>query len=714
LLPMISRRYPARSFRVCVCLQLMALVLFAHGSFKECLATSGGVIELPISSTGKIVYSKQSDLDLRIDTTWAGVHGYRPVTCMISARSPQTADRQILIRVLAGSFRTEQPAIVVEKEFELPAGELSATTRFLVPQYVEWRGVGCETFVDGIQDEELSLRQFPFASSQSGHNFAALLYDDADRVPWRMFRSIRGGPAEIFDSSTGELLHSWTEYSSLDVVVTTLADLKIDHARNPERFPELLKWVRAGGNLWVCSAGRQYQHVPEVEEYLGIASEAADDATDPAALIARGWRFPKVDNPTSDALDQYSQLYAPVEAAEIARITGDVEEEQRPDALQQETSRQWFAVRPVGMGTVTAFAMDHPDISRGEARELSWAITQSLLTDRLSWDIRHGNVPDQGNENFNDFLIPDVGAAPVTAFQVLLSLFVLGIGPVNYFFLKGRERLPLLLITVPAAAAVTTVLLLIYGFTSEGFGTMVRARSFTLLDQRADSAVCWSRLSYFAGMTPSEGLEFPRDTLVYPILPSLRLGDHREMRRYANQRRELHWLGSQRLVDGWLASRTPTQYLTITSRDTDKEIAIEVREKSVTATNRLGVGVQTLVVEGHDGQIFMGEKLADGASLELQPISQVKAMSALRTLLSDNEPQFPAGTLESLALGSGIDLLPFSRNLMETQISALTSAVSKGWGPGTYIAITDVAIDLSLGMSDIAEKSSFHVVRGLW
>ena len=170
---------------------------------------------------------------------------------------------------------------------------------------------------------------------------------------------------------------------------------------------------------------------------------------------------------------------------------------------------------------------------------------------------------------------------------------------------------------MPVAAAVTTVLLLIYGFTAEGFGTMVRARSFTLLDQNANSAACWTRLSYFAGITPSEGLEFPRDTLVYPILPSLRMGDLREMRRYANQRRDLHWVGSQRLVDGWLASRTPTQYLTVTSRDTDKEVAFEVREKSVAVTNRLGVNIQTLVVEGRDGQIFMGEKLADGESLEL-------------------------------------------------------------------------------------------------
>ena len=695
-------------------LQIATLALLLYGWTNSCFATNGDVIELPISPSGNIIYSKQSDLDLRVNTVWAGMHGYRPVTCVVSTRSPQTADRQIMIRILAGSYRNEQPAIVVEKEFELPAGELSATARFLVPQYVEWRSVGCETYVDGVKDDDLSIRQYPFAGSQTGNNFSALLFDDADRVPWRMFRNIRGGPAELFHSPTGELLHSWTEYSSLDVVVTTLADLKIDHARNPERFPELLKWVRAGGNLWVSSAGKTYQYIPEIEKYLNIVGEGADTKTDPASLISRGWRFPKIGNPTSDTLNQYSQLYSPVEAEEIAKLEATSDAEQQADAQQEETSAQWFTIRPVGMGTVTAFAMNHPDLSRGEAQELSWAITQSLLSDRLSWVTRHGNAPDQGNDNFNDFLIPDVGTAPVTAFQVLMSLFVLGIGPVNYFFLKGREKLPLLLLTIPVAAAVTTLLLLIYGFASEGFGTMVRARSFTLLDQKANAAVCWSRLSYFAGMAPSGGLDFPRDTLIYPILPSLRLGDYREIRRYANQRRELHWYGSQHLVDGWLASRTPTQYLTITSRDSNKELGIEVREKSLAVTNRLGVDIQTLVVEGYDGTIYMGEKLDDGASLELLPIKQAEAMKSLRTLLSANEPQFPAGTYESLSLGSGIDILPFSRNLMETQIAAITSAVSKDWSAGTYIAVTDKAVDLSLGMDDVVENSSFHIVRGIW
>ncbi|MDZ4659831.1 MAG: hypothetical protein SH868_19830 [Bythopirellula sp.] len=679
----------------------IACLIQIHG---QAWAASGGVIELPSSPTGVMLYSKKSGIDLRIDTTWAGVHGYRPVTCRVTSQAPQQADKQIRIRFMAGNWRSDQPSMVVEKDFELPAGSMSASVTLSVPQYLNWRTVGCETFVDGVIDDELSDRQIPFSHSQSGHNFTAMLLDEIGGVSFRLFRDIRGAPAEVFSPTFDAQLGEWTEYSSMDVVVTTPADFKSRQKQSPERFQELVKWVRSGGNLWVISAESDFRDASEIENTLGLTEASSSAEYEFEALLKRGWRFPKLDNPASDALDKFSQLYSPQVIAS---------EKDTLDPEMPEDSRQWFTTRPLGMGTVTLLMLPQTR-SRQDVRELRWAITQSLLADRLSWDLRHGTDPDRGNDNFNDFLIPDVGAAPVTAFQVLLSLFVLGIGPVNYFLLKSREKLPLLLLTVPAAALATTLFLLIYSFTSEGFGTLVRARSFTLLDQKANSAVCWSRLSYYAGIAPSDGLEFPQDTLVYPILPSSRLSDRREMRRYAGQRREVIWDGSQQLTRGWLQSRTPTQYLTITSHDTEKQILFEPTQDKITAKNQLGVKILTLVVEDKEGKIFTGEMIDEGESLLLTPSTQIKAMLKLRTLLADNTPEFPAGTYESLSMGRGIDLLPFSQNLMETQLAAITSAVSQGWGPGTYIAVTDRGVDLSLGMNDINENSSFHVIRGVW
>jgi hypothetical protein len=128
-------------------------------------------------------------------------------------------------------------------------------------------------------------------------------------------------------------------------------------------------------------------------------------------------------------------------------------------------------------------------------------------------------TPDDANPDFANFLVPGVGLAPVTEFRVLITLFVLLIGPVNYWLLKRSGRLHLLVLTVPLAAVLMTSALFGYAILSDGFGTTVRAQSLTTLDQRTGEAACWSRLSYYSGLAPGDGLTMPSDVAVYPIIP---------------------------------------------------------------------------------------------------------------------------------------------------------------------------------------------------
>jgi hypothetical protein len=51
---------------------------------------------------------------------------------------------------------------------------------------------------------------------------------------------------------------------------------------------------------------------------------------------------------------------------------------------------------------------------------------------------------------------------------------------------------------------------------------------------------------------------------------------------------------------------------------------------------------------------------------------------------------------------------------MEARLEAINSPMVVGWGPRKYIAFTKQAIELDLGLDDIAEESSFHVIEGCW
>ena len=88
-----------------------------------------------------------------------------------------------------------------------------------------------------------------------------------------------------------------------------------------------------------------------------------------------------------------------------------------------------------------------------------------------------------------------MGAAPLLAFVVLISVFALAIGPVNYYLTWRRKQLYLLVITIPLIAFLTSASLFGYAMLSDGApGVQSRLRSFTLLDQHSRTAVSFNRI----------------------------------------------------------------------------------------------------------------------------------------------------------------------------------------------------------------------------
>ena len=388
---------------------------------------SSGRVLLPLSRNSTQSFSRQSGISLAVDTAWVGIHGYRPVFCTVTRQvTPSKSDMQIRLRFKAGRWRTNKPAIIVEQEFELPAGDTTGTFSFLVPQYVDWRFFACETWVDGVKDKELCVDEASYASDQSANNFSALLIGDGrDFRIRRLFNDIRGTPAEVLRAASLDQFDTWLKYSPLDVVATTTARLEALASTESTHFAELLKWVRTGGNLWVFASGEDYRDLARIEAVLDIAPNLKDKTSSKDQMIARGWRFPLVNDPTRSPIDSFNQLSDATDNSDLQKTEQDNAGLDEP--AQVSDSYKWFAAQLCGFGTVVVFPF--PAGQRRDSESTSWAIAQSLVSDRISWDMRHGVNSGLGNENFNDFLIPEVGFAPVFAFQFLLSLFVLAIGP---------------------------------------------------------------------------------------------------------------------------------------------------------------------------------------------------------------------------------------------------------------------------------------------
>jgi hypothetical protein len=403
-------------------------------------------------------------------------------------------------------------------------------------------------------------------------------------------------------------------------------------------------------------------------------------------------------------------------------------------------SSDWFVEQNAGLGTVRAFRGGNevakfavsPPTSNPNAvanseqpDELSKALAIGLRrTER--WDMRHGMTPEGNNAEFAKFLVPGVGLAPVTEFEVLITLFVLLIGPVNYWLLRRYKKLHLMVLTVPLAAIITTVALFGYAIISDGFSTRVRAQSFTALDQTTGEASCWTRLSYYSGLAPGGGLSMPADVVVYPILASWA----RDSLIY--DEKQMVWTGDgAQLKQGWLISRTPTQYLSIRARKTPLNLQVLSAANRMRVKNGLGTNIKSLVVINDDGKMFFGEDIVTSESVNLRPIASDDAIRNISKLIVDAMPQAP----EALASGDA-DLATvlgaprsrrygrygnqyssgrLSENLATdaiTGLAGLNGSPALALPPRSYVAITNFGPEVEFGIDGAREEASFHIIQG--
>jgi hypothetical protein len=421
---------------------------------------------------------------------------------------------------------------------------------------------------------------------------------------------------------------------------------------------------------------------------------------------------------------------------------------ENPGDITAADSSEWFVQQRLGLGTIRAFRETN-DVTLFQRAQLSLSpaaaaaaaesnpdpgqMPQSLtaaLQTSGRWGVRHGIVPDDAVMEFANLLVPGVGQAPVREFQVLITLFVLAIGPLNYWLLKRWRRLHLLILTVPLAAAAITLGLFAYAIASDGFGTKVRAHSLTTLDQRTGEAACWSRISYYSGLAPGGGLTMPADVALYPIIP-----DWNEYSRNAHVygERDLRWEGDEaKLTRGWLRSRTPMQYLMLRSRKSPMRLDLTSVRDRMRVKNELGTQVDYVVVVDEKGNYWSGEKLAVGKTEFLQSVKRTDAASRFRKLVMSNAPQVPAAlsgershyaTIQrqqwrmygQAAAYTGEESLATNlANDAITNLAGLAGGSELKLAPRSYVAVTTTGPEVVFGMDGVEEDKSFHVIVGQW
>jgi hypothetical protein len=503
----------------------------------------------------------------------------------------------------------------------------------------------------------------------------------------------------------------WIDFTMLDMLLVSVKDL--EQLPAPSR-DAIAQWTLAGGNLFVYGLGEDRENSPDLKRLLDLDRRPPHNAN---------WREPKVEERNTEPVGQAPTQVMRTPTGQRVRVATASAAPTSSGAASPDTSLKpkseivaHFAVRPFGLGLLVACSTDDP--FPGQIDDWAWVL-KSLGPHRVQWHERHGMSAHGENDDFWNFLIPGVGKAPVGGFQVLITLFALAIGPVNYFVLQRRKKLYLLIVTVPVFAGITTVLLLGYAVASDGFALRSRVRSVTLLDQVRGESVSWSRISYYAGVAPSGGLRFSPDTAVYPLDPPGSSG----------AQRSVDWTDGQHMQSGWLRSRTPTQLVTVAYRQGGEQIEVASSSTGVVrVTNKLGTNIRLLVLAAADGTIYSTQDLPRDESIRLEPKDLADAQIALRKLADGQRLEVPAEmTDRDLWIG------PTSRRTMYWRGSFVPqwqNSIGEGifqviqppnadklkelLQPGTYLAITDQPPTVDLGVTNMQDEGSLYVIVGVY
>lgn len=674
------------------------------------------VVQSPASAQGQLHQQDGGGLSLTIDGRWTGgmYGGYWPLR--ITAKSlDETRDVtfrfdpfddglpivQKTVTCQADKdvyFTLSIPLIGNQQRGELKTvvdgDEIDALVASIDLPRTDWHTVPKPAMLV-IADQQPAIGQF-----QRGAGAYALQDARSGYQPGEM-----NGQAYVVQPKN--LPHSWVDYTALDMVCVSFKTLQ---ALPESNRTSLRTWVRMGGNLIVHDVGSPPAASAEFIKLLGMEHVADEQKwSNPNRLIRDGQVRFQGQNNVGMRGHRRNQLINAQQALNMIRN----EDRMNPNIRWKQQNP--FQIVSFGLGRIVGM---EEDVFPGAAMDWYWltaSLTQSeeragREVQRSTWVARNGHSGRSPATDFTKFLIPGVDTVPIYPLLFLMSVFVILIGPLNYWFCWKRKQLYLLVISIPTIALVTSLVLFGYSAISHGFGALQRVHSYTLLDQRSGEAVSISRVALYSGVTPSNGVSVSADTGIFPMFN----------RDQAFGNGELEWTpDTQHMKSGWVNSRTTCQFRVATPRTITQGLTID----QASVKNGFEWGIAHLAVAAEDGKVYYAADIAAGESASLTELTAVESSSMSQALT-----EVPEGLPDNIQQRRTIfdEFTPHNRrwarettmneSILHANIEVLTRLGLHGGQKGFrgYVAILKENPGIETGLSDAVEAGSLHVIRGIY
>ncbi len=468
----------------------------------------------------------------------------------------------------------------------------------------------------------------------------------------------------------------WQQLSGYRVILAEVWALEELAQKFPRGALALRNWVLAGGTLLVLGDSAAQTELKRALQVLGFP-------TDPGRLGKRKvqWRF-----------------FVRKEEAQEASF-----------ALMDVMSRLHFMENPVpfweqnplpvarqggGWVGVLSWLQWNPDKHGVPVLGRTALIQADSQEPDVVWCSRGQGMFGDGGAELEK--IPGVGTPPVQVFLGAISMFVILVGPVNYFWLRRRGQLYRMLWITPLVALLVTAGLVVYSFSQEGFRVQAKAVSFTWTDGSRGDTITWAHQIMYTPLPPRE-LVFPADTLVmwYPL---------------REQGGWFSWENQQRFQGGWIIPRQLVPLFTVRVRRQQPPLTLHKRsDGQLEVHNHLEVPLRWVIIKESSEKVWVVSHLSAGERKTLTPADPTPICLQMQQTIQRH--------LQGVVTGP----LPAPRSISRQwpdvvydslgTLSEMLTQGARGLPAGTWVAASEHNLQVPFGVS-VNQRDSLHIWAG--
>ena len=507
----------------------------------------------------------------------------------------------------------------------------------------------------------------------------------------------------------------WRDYDGCILAVISLEDLRWWSKQNSTSFEAFRDWVYMGGRVAVLGAGTAEART-QVQSIFGVPEGVSwsydrRPRLEVARYTLRMWRD-FTTNASRAARVMVNRMRRMRSGPLAVQAGAPASPPERLEQMLKEVAPESVQHCRAGWGTL--LAVDEAKLDEAPLNWLLLLTTGGHSTTPLA--LRSEYFQDNGIGDYFRLVIPGVGQPPVGLFLTVITLFVLTIGPVNFYWFSDHRRRPLVLVTIPLLALVTTIGFIAVSTIKDGFRTRGRVRSVVYLDQERGRAFSWSRQSYFAAFA-SSGLTYPRGSRVMPArsapLPAFR----RSPPLY-----RVRSTGERELFSGdYIRARRLSQVVVGSVAPSDRRLLVQPTVPGkLRVRNGLGSRIELLLLRDAEGAWYVATNLEPDTTMTLAASSPAKVDKAcgdwsqkrrhMQQRLMGGAAVRRRGVLPSL--GGGWEGTSWKDQLMEPEIRRLFA--EQRLEPGEFAAIVSVAVDVPRGIPIDTSFPDLECIFGRW